>query len=188
MKTSRTSQPSQPSQTSATASLKAPPSKLSGWITIGDLAHRSGVAASALRFYESKGLISGARTAGRHRQYPRHVLRRVAFIRAAQAVGLSLVDIRESLGGLPQARTPNKADWDRLARSWQPLLDRRIAALTALRNRLGACIGCGCLSLKSCALYNPLDAAGGRGPGARYLAGERPVASPGSASPGVTSP
>ena len=103
-------------------------------------------------------------------------------------MGLSLVDIREALGGLPQARTPTKADWDRLARSWQPLLDQRIAALTALRNQLGACIGCGCLSLKSCALYNPQDAAGSRGPGARYLAGERPVASPGVKSRGLRSP
>ncbi|WP_088281510.1 redox-sensitive transcriptional activator SoxR [Ideonella sp. A 288] len=145
-----------------------------GWIAIGELTRRAGVAASALRFYEAQGLISGARTAGRHRQYPRHVLRRVSFIRAAQAVGLGLAEIREALSGLPDARTPTKADWERLARSWQPLLDARIAALTALRDQLGACIGCGCLSLKSCALYNPQDAAGRRGPGARYLAGERP--------------
>jgi MerR family redox-sensitive transcriptional activator SoxR len=150
----------------------------SGWITIGDLARRSGVAASALRFYEAQGLISGARTAGRHRQYPRHVLRRVSFVRAAQAVGLSLTDIAQALSGLPDGRTPTKADWEHLARSWQPLLDARIAAMVALRDRLSACIGCGCLSLKACALYNPQDAAGGRGPGARYLAGERPVAGP----------
>ncbi|MBL0087606.1 MAG: redox-sensitive transcriptional activator SoxR [Ideonella sp.] len=144
-----------------------------GWITIGDLARRAGVAASALRFYEAQGLISGARTAGRHRQYPRHVLRRVSFIRAAQHVGLSLADIREALSGLPDARTPTKSDWDRLARSWQPLLEARIAALQRLRDQLGACIGCGCLSLKACALYNPQDVASTRGPGARYLAGDQ---------------
>ncbi|MBL0150622.1 MAG: redox-sensitive transcriptional activator SoxR [Ideonella sp.] len=144
-----------------------------GWITIGDLARRAGVAASALRFYEAQGLISGARTAGRHRQYPRHVLRRVSFIRAAQHVGLSLADIREALSGLPDARTPTKSDWDRLARSWQPLLEARIAALQRLRDQLGACIGCGCLSLKACALYNPQDVASARGPGARYLAGDQ---------------
>lgn len=144
-----------------------------GWITIGDLARRAGVAASALRFYEAQGLISGARTAGRHRQFPRHVLRRVSFIRAAQHVGLSLADIREALSGLPDARTPTKSDWDRLARSWQPLLEARIAALQRLRDQLGACIGCGCLSLKACALYNPQDVASARGPGARYLAGDQ---------------
>lgn len=144
-----------------------------GWITIGELARRAGVAASALRYYEASGLIRGARTAGRHRQYPRHVLRRVSFIRVAQNLGLSLADIREALSGLPDARTPTKADWDRLARSWQPLLDARIAALQGLRDQLGACIGCGCLSLKACALYNPHDAAGERGPGARYLLGDR---------------
>lgn len=154
-----------------------------GWITIGDLARRAGVAASALRFYEAQGLISGARTAGRHRQYPRHVLRRVSFIRAAQTVGLRLDEIAAALSGLPESRTPTKADWERLARSWQPLLDERIRALTALRDQLGACIGCGCLSLQSCALYNPHDGAGARGPGARYLAGERPVAGPSAARP-----
>jgi MerR family redox-sensitive transcriptional activator SoxR len=142
---------------------------------IGELARRAGVAASALRFYEAQGLISGARSGGGHRQYPRDVLRRVAFIRAAQAVGLGLGEIREALAGLPEGRTPTKADWQRLGRAWQPLLDERIAAMQRLRDQLASCIGCGCLSLKACALYNPADGAGLRGPGARYLAGERPV-------------
>lgn len=137
--------------------------------TIGQLAKRSGVAASALRFYEAEGLIAGSRSAGGHRQYPRHVLRRVAFIRAAQVVGLSLPQIKAALATLPQGRTPTKADWTRLSVGWAPLLDERIAALQRLRERLTGCIGCGCLSLKACALYNPQDEAGAQGAGARLL-------------------
>ena len=144
------------------------------WIPIGELARRAGVAASALRCSAAQGLISGGRTAGRHRQYPRHVLRRVAFIRAAQQVGLSLEAIRAALAGLPEQRTPTKADWERLAGAWRPLLNERIRALTALRDQLDACIGCGCLSLKACRLYNPGDEAAMLGPGPRYLAGDRP--------------
>lgn len=144
------------------------------WITIGELAKRAGVAASALRYYEEAGLLRSARTTGGQRQYPREVLRRVAFIRVAQTVGLSLDEIRAALATLPQQRTPTKADWERLSRSWQPLLDARIATLTALRNQLISCIGCGCLSLKTCALYNPNDAANTRGAGPRYLLGDRP--------------
>ena len=143
------------------------------WITIGELARRSGAAASALRFYEDQGLLSGSRTPGGQRQYPRDVLRRVAFIRAAQTVGLTLEQIKAALAALPDQRTPNKADWERLSQSWRPLLDERIAALVALRDQLSACIGCGCLSLRSCALYNPDDAARRRGSGARYLLGDR---------------
>ena len=143
-------------------------------IAIGELARRAGVAASALRFYEAQGLICGGRTGGGHRLYPRHVLRRIGFIRAAQQVGLGLDEIRQALASLPEGRTPTKADWARLARGWAPLLDARIAALQRLRGQLDACIGCGCLSLKACALYNPQDAAAGRGPGARYLLGDRP--------------
>lgn len=143
------------------------------WISIGELARRAGVAASALRFYEGQGLIAGTRSAGGHRQYPRHVLRRVGFIRAAQTVGLGLDEIRAALAGLPEGRTPTKADWQRLARGWAPLIDARIAALQRLRGQLDACIGCGCLSLKACALYNPADGAALRGPGARYLLGDR---------------
>ena len=139
------------------------------WLPIGEVARRAGVAASALRFYEEQGLIEGARSPGGRRQYPRHVLRRVGFIRAAQAVGLSLEEVRAALAGLPQGRTPTKADWQRLARTWRPLLDARIAALVALRDKLDSCIGCGCLSLKACALYNPGDEAGRAGPGPRYI-------------------
>ncbi len=144
------------------------------WIPIGELAHRAGVAASALRYYEAQGLITGGRTAGRHRQYPRHVLRRVAFIRAAQQVGLSLEAIRAALAGLPEQRTPTQADWKRLASAWRPMLEDRIRRLAALRDQLDECIGCGCLSLKACRLSNPGDEAAVRGPGARYLAGDRP--------------
>ena len=146
------------------------------WMPIGELSRRAGIAASALRFYEAQGLISGGRSAGGHRQYPRHVLRRVAFIRAAQAVGLELAQIRTALASLPDGRTPTKADWQRLAGAWQPLLDERIATLQRLRDQLAGCIGCGCLSLKACALYNPQDGAAARGAGARYLAGDQPPA------------
>lgn len=138
-------------------------------LTIGQLAKRAGVAASALRFYEAEGLIAGSRSASGHRQYPRHVLRRVAFIRAAQVVGLTLPQIRAALATLPEGRTPTKADWARLSAGWAPLLDERIATLQKLREKLTGCIGCGCLSLKACALYNPGDEAGGRGAGARLL-------------------
>lgn len=144
-------------------------------IAIGDLARRAGVAASALRFYEDEGLIASARSAGGRRYYPKAELRRVAFIRAAQNVGLSLDDIKASLASLPDNRTPTKADWQRLSQSWRPLLDARIAALTRLRDTLSNCIGCGCLSLKACALYNPGDAARAKGAGARYLLGDAPA-------------
>ena len=117
--------------------------------------------------------MQSVRSAGGQRQYPREVLRRVAFIRVAQTVGLTLDEIRTTLATLPEQRTPTKADWARLSRSWQPLIDQRIAALTALRNQLTSCIGCGCLSLKSCALYNPNDIASTRGAGPRYLLGDR---------------
>jgi MerR family transcriptional regulator, redox-sensitive transcriptional activator SoxR len=145
--------------------------KAQTWIMIGELARRAGVAASALRFYEAQGLMASSRTGGGQRQYPREVLRRVAFIRVAQTVGLSLDDIRAALATLPAQRTPTKADWERLSRGWQPLLDARIKTLTALRDQLTSCIGCGCLSLKTCALYNPNDAAKSLGTGPRYLLG-----------------
>lgn len=138
-------------------------------LTIGELAERSGIAPSALRHYEAIGLIASMRSGGNHRRYPRGMLRRLAFIRAAQAVGLSLDDIRGALASLPDARTPTAADWQRLARGWAPLLDARIAALTALRDQLDGCIGCGCLSLRSCALRNPGDEVADRGPGAVFL-------------------
>ena len=149
--------------------LKSSPNDTTAPLTIGQLAKRAGVAASALRFYEAEGLIAGSRSAGGHRQYPRHVLRRVAFIRAAQVVGLTLPQIKAALATLPQGRTPTKADWTRLSAGWAPLLDERIAALQQLRERLTGCIGCGCLSLKACALYNPEDVKRGEGAGARLL-------------------
>ena len=129
----------------------------SAMITIGELAKRAGVAASALRFYEDEGLLESSRTTGQQRQFKRDALRRVAFIRVAQSVGLSLQDIRAALGTLPLNRTPTKADWARLSRGWKPLLDERIRTLTRLRDQLTSCIGCGCLSLKTCALYNGGD-------------------------------
>lgn len=138
-------------------------------LTIGQLARRAGVATSALRFYEAQGLLAGSRSTGGHRLYPRHALRRVAFIRAAQTVGLRLPQIKAALATLPDGRTPTKADWARLSASWAPLLDVRIAALQQLRERLTGCIGCGCLSLKACALYNPQDRVAGEGTGARLL-------------------
>jgi len=144
------------------------------WVAIGELARRSGVAASALRFYEVAGLLVSGRSGAGRRRYARSALRRVAFIRAAQAVGLSLEEIRTALASLPDGRTPTPADWQQLSRGWKPLLDERIAALTRLRDQLGSCIGCGCLSLSKCALYNPDDRAASRGAGPRYLMGDKP--------------
>lgn len=141
----------------------------SGLIPIGEVARRSGVAASALRFYEDEGLVASVRSPGGRRRFPRSVLRRIAFIRAAQTVGLSLDEIREALGSLPAGRTPTAADWSVLSAAWRPRLDERIAALEALRDGLDRCIGCGCLSLDRCPLSNPGDVAGRAGPGARFL-------------------
>ena len=142
-------------------------------IAIGELVRRSGVAASALRFYEMQGLLTSQRNAGGRRHYLRSDLRRVAFIRAAQAVGLTLEDIAAALRSLPGQRTPTQADWTRLSRGWKPVLEARIAEMTRLRDQLDACIGCGCLSLKRCALYNPGDGAAALGAGPRYLLGDR---------------
>jgi MerR family redox-sensitive transcriptional activator SoxR len=143
-------------------------------IGIGELADRSGLAASAIRFYESVGLIESLRATGKQRRFPRAVLRRLAFIRAAQTVGLSLDSIKSALASLPDNRTPTPADWQRISAAWTALLDEKIAILTRLRSSLTACIGCGCLSLKRCALYNPEDAARTNGAGARYLLGDNP--------------
>ena len=138
-------------------------------LTIGEVAARAGVTTSALRFYDSQGLISAERTAGNQRRYRRSTLRRVAFVRAAQQVGLSLEDIAAALATLPRERTPTKSDWERLSQSWRGLLDARIDELEALRDRLTGCIGCGCLSLRSCTLMNPGDVLAGQGPGAVRL-------------------
>ena len=138
-------------------------------LTIGELSRRTGIAASALRFYEAEGLIHATRTEGGQRRYARDVIRRVSFMRIAQQVGLSLDEIRAALASLPDERTPTRRDWERLSSSWRPLLDARIEMLERLRDRLSGCIGCGCLSLDICPLYNPDDTLGGRGPGARLL-------------------
>ncbi|HUB70176.1 MAG TPA: redox-sensitive transcriptional activator SoxR [Acidimicrobiales bacterium] len=140
-------------------------------LSIGEVAERAGVATSALRFYERQGLISSQRTSGGQRRYRREVLRRVAFVRAAERVGLSLAEVRAALGQLPAGRTPNKEDWARLSLRWREELDRRIVLLEGLRDQLSSCIGCGCLSLRACALYNPGDRAAGLGSGPRYLLG-----------------
>lgn len=146
-----------------------------GSLTIGEVAERTGVSPSALRFYEAEGLITTTRSSGGQRRYARSTLRRVAFIRVAQRVGLSLDEIRCALDTLPRSRTPTKADWGRLSAAWRPRLDEQIAVLERLRDELTSCIGCGCLSLRSCTLYNPADVAASRGPGPRYLlTDERP--------------
>lgn len=138
-------------------------------LTVGEVAHRSGFAASALRFYEREGLLVATRTSGGQRRYQRNVLRRLAFIRAARNVGLSLEEIAAALATLPDRRAPTKADWTRLSRSWRRRLDDQIVALTELRDGLDACIGCGCLSLRRCAISNPADEAGTGGAGAAFL-------------------
>lgn len=133
------------------------------------MSERTGVAHSALRFYEAEGLVHATRSAGGQRRYPRDVLRRVSFIRVAQHVGLSLDEIRAALSSLPDNHTPSKKDWERLSTSWRPRLDAQIAMLERLRDRLTGCIGCGCLSLRLCQLANPGDEAADRGPGPRYI-------------------
>ena len=138
-------------------------------LTITEVSRRSGFPSSALRFYEKLGLIAASRTGGGQRRYERNVLRRLAFIRAARNVGLSLDEIATALSSLPEGRTPTRADWGRLSRDWRTRLDEQIEALQALRNGLDSCIGCGCLSLKRCAISNPGDVARAGGPGAAYL-------------------
>ena len=135
----------------------------------GDVARRAGVTVSALHFYEREGLIASIRTAGNQRRYHRDVLRRIAFIRVSQRVGISLADIRSALASLPEGRTPTKRDWSRLSRGWRAALDDRIARLERLREGLDGCIGCGCLSLRACTLFNADDELSGSGPGAVRL-------------------
>ena len=138
-------------------------------LTIGEVAARSGVAASALRFYERRGLIAAARTDGNQRRYDRSVLRRIAFVQAGRAAGITLTEIGSALEGLPTHRTPSRRDWERLSKRWRDDLDARIETLQALRDRLSTCIGCGCLSIDRCDLLNPDDESAAEGPGARYL-------------------
>ena len=142
---------------------------LDDFLTIGQTAERLGLATSALRFYESKGLISSTRTSGGQRRYARDVLRRVSFVRAAQQVGLPLRDIKASLDALPIDRAPTEVEWRLLAEQWRPRLDDQIATLIGIRDRLDGCIGCGCQSLDSCAVFNPDDIAAKQGPGAHFL-------------------
>jgi MerR family redox-sensitive transcriptional activator SoxR len=138
-------------------------------LTIGEVVARSGVAASALRFYEAEGLITATRTSGNQRRYDRSVLRRIALIQAGRAAGIPLERIRAALETLPTGRTPTRRDWERFSRDWRDDLDRRIATLAALRGRLTTCIGCGCLSIDKCELLNPDDEAAAEGPGAHFL-------------------
>ncbi|MGY1711499.1 redox-sensitive transcriptional activator SoxR [Geodermatophilus sp. SYSU D00758] len=138
-------------------------------LSIGQVAERAGLAPSAVRHYEAVGLVTATRTPGGARRFPRSVLRRLAFVRAAQNVGLTLPEIRAALDTLPEGRTPSARDWARLSEGWRARLDEQIAALQQLRDGLTSCIGCGCLSLTRCALSNPGDAAAAQGPGARWL-------------------
>ena len=138
-------------------------------LTIGEVAARSGVAASAIRFYEAQRLIAARRTDGNQRRYDRAVLRRIALIQAGKAAGIPLEQIGAALDTLPAGRTPTRRDWERFSRRWRADLDARIATLQALRNRLTTCIGCGCLSIDRCSLLNPDDEASALGPGAHYL-------------------
>ena len=144
-------------------------------LTIGEVSRRSGVAASALRFYEDRGLIASERAGSGHRRYPRPVLRRIAFIVFAQRVGLTLREIGTELAKLPPERAPTRRDWSRLSGTWSARIDQRIAELERLKAGLTECIGCGCLSLERCKLANPDDRAAGLGPGPRYWVGDRPL-------------
>jgi MerR family transcriptional regulator, redox-sensitive transcriptional activator SoxR len=142
-------------------------------LTIGEVARRTGVAASALRFYEQEGLISATRTDGNQRRYERATLRRIAFIQAGKTAGIPLAQINAALDGLPSTRSPNRRDWEALSRRWREDLEQRIETLVALRDRLTGCIGCGCLSLDTCGLLNPEDEAAQLGAGAHYLLRDR---------------
>ncbi|MFT4471339.1 redox-sensitive transcriptional activator SoxR [Arthrobacter sulfonylureivorans] len=151
-------------------------------LTPGELSKRSGAAISALHFYERAGLISSRRTSGNQRRYPRHMLRRVAFIRVSQQVGIPLREIKAALDSLPRDSAPTKANWAKLSAGWRDHLDARIDEMQRLRDDLTGCIGCGCLSLRSCTLYNPADRLGQSGPGARRLLPEDPPAGPADSS------
>ncbi len=143
-------------------------------ISIGQLADRTGLAVSAIRYYETQGLVSPERNAGGQRRFLRSDIRRLSFVQIAQQFGFSISQIRETFAALPDGRTPTKADWTKISHSFREELDQRIETLTNLRDKLDGCIGCGCLSLKSCALYNQQDRAGKLGAGPRYLMGDKP--------------
>jgi MerR family transcriptional regulator, redox-sensitive transcriptional activator SoxR len=149
---------------------KLDPSEVRRPLSVGEVAARSGVAVSALRFYEAQGLIRGVRSPGNQRRYPREVLRVVSVIKVAQRVGIPLAKIREALAALPERRTPTAADWQKMSMKWKAELDARITRLTRLfRDQLDGCIGCGCLSIKACRLRNPLDELSEEGAGPRLL-------------------
>ncbi len=144
-------------------------------LSIGALAERTGLAVSAIRYYEAQGLIKPWRNAGGQRRFERADLRRLSFVMIAQQFGFTLPQIKAELDRLPGSRTPTKADWVRISKGFRAALDSKIETLTKLRDDLDSCIGCGCLSLPSCALYNPVDRASQAGPGPRYLMGDKPV-------------
>ena len=144
-------------------------------LSIGQLAERTGLAVSAIRFYENKGLVSAFRNAGGHRRFARSDIRRLSFVMIAQQFGFSIEQIRQQLDAIPNARNPGKDDWARISGEFRAELDKRIKTLSLLRDKLDGCIGCGCLSLQKCALYNPQDRAAAKGPGPRYLLGDEPV-------------
>jgi MerR family redox-sensitive transcriptional activator SoxR len=169
----RTSATSPTSPTSPTSSTSSTSRTSRDRIAIGELSARSGLAPSALRYYEDIGLIHSERTSGGRRRYRRATLRRLAFIRAAQTIGLSLDEVRDALGHLPVDHVPNAAEWNTVARTWQTRIDAQIAGLERLKSKLTDCVGCGCLSLTRCGLYNPDDEAAARGPGARFLVEEQ---------------
>lgn len=145
------------------------PTTATDLLPVGQIAHRAGLSVPALRYYEQRGLITSERSAGNQRRYPRSVLRRLAFIAAAQRVGLTLEQIAAALATLPTDRPPNRRDWTRLSSGWRQLVSDRLRELEALQDSLDSCIGCGCLSLKRCALFNPRDEAATEGPGSRWL-------------------
>lgn len=151
-------------------------------ISIGTMAKRTGLAVSAIRFYEEAGLISPKRNAGGQRRFRRADIRRLSFVKIAQQMGFSIREIREKLATLPEGRTPSARDWAVIGKAFRQDIDARIDTLTLIRDKLDGCIGCGCLSLKSCALYNPGDSARRFGPGARYLAGDQPSEDPDAAA------
>jgi MerR family redox-sensitive transcriptional activator SoxR len=143
-------------------------------LTIGDLSERTGLSVSAIRFYEEKGLVHPSRNAGGQRRFLRADIRRLSFVLVAQEFGFSIAEIAAQLQRLPEGRAPTKADWTRISRDFRSHLDRKIERMTALRNKLDGCIGCGCLSMKTCQLYNAGDAAASKGRGPRFLLGDRP--------------
>lgn len=143
-------------------------------LSIGQLAQRTGLAVSAIRYYEDQGLVSAFRNTGGHRRFVRSDIRRLSFILIAQQFGFSLVEIRQQLDSIPNSKNPGKDDWARISIEFRAQLDKRIETLTLLRDKLDGCIGCGCLSLEKCALYNPGDRAAAKGAGPRYLMGDRP--------------